>query len=115
MYVRNLRQSIYLLIAIAVLSAPLLACAVPGFAMSEEEKECCQHMAEQCGSSQMEQSHTCCTQTSNVTASALQAPVKYSLVLPDCVNQSASDLVSTFEPCTAKSTASSLEHTESPP
>lgn len=41
-------------------AAPLLACAIPGRAMTAQERECCKHMAEMCGSAQMPQSHTCC-------------------------------------------------------
>lgn len=69
---------VYLLMAITVLSAPLFACALPGLAMSEEEKECCHHMADQCGSSEMGESHSCCTKTPPVTARALQPTIKFS-------------------------------------
>lgn len=69
---------VYLLMASAVFSAPLVACALPGFAMSEEEKECCRLMADQCGSSQMEESHSCCLKTPPVSARALQPTIKFS-------------------------------------
>lgn len=41
-------------------AAPLLACMVPQRAMTVQERECCKHMAEMCGSSHMPQSHSCC-------------------------------------------------------
>lgn len=41
-------------------AAPLLACLVPERAMTTQERECCRHMAEMCGSSHMPQSHSCC-------------------------------------------------------
>src|SRR5262249_21220038 len=64
--------------AITVLSAPLFACALPGLAMSEEEKECCRLMADQCGSSQMEESHSCCTKAPPLSAGTLQPTIKFS-------------------------------------
>jgi hypothetical protein len=71
--------------AAMVLTAPLLACAVPGLAMSEEEKECCHHMAGQCGGSQMEESHSCCTKIPAVAAGTLQPVVKFSPPVPDAM------------------------------
>jgi len=47
-------------LAIYWVAAPLLACMVPERAMTAQERECCKHMAEMCGSSQMRQSHSCC-------------------------------------------------------
>jgi hypothetical protein len=113
--VRNLRKSVYLLMAIMALSAPLLSCTLPGWAMSEEEKECCRHMADQCGSAQMEESHSCCTKTHTVAAGTLQPATKYSPVLPDCAGQAAPDPVPAFAPCVAISAIASSERCESPP
>lgn len=42
-------------------AAPLLACMLPERAMTAQERECCKHMAQMCGSSSMLQSHSCCT------------------------------------------------------
>jgi hypothetical protein len=55
-----LRKLVTALAALMVIAPPLLACALPGVQMSEEEKACCRHMAEQCGSPDMEDSHSCC-------------------------------------------------------
>ena len=57
--------------ALFVLAVPHLACALPGQEMSEEEQTCCLHMADECGSSQME-SHSCCDKLPQVGASAFQ-------------------------------------------
>src|SRR5215831_13370987 len=73
-----LRQVVYLLMAMVVFSAPLAACTLPGLAMSEEESECCHHMADECGNSQMEASHSCCTKTPPATVQTLQPTIKHS-------------------------------------
>lgn len=58
--------------ALLVLFVPILACALPGQQMSEEEQACCVHMADECGSAQMGESHSCCNQLPQTAASALQ-------------------------------------------
>jgi hypothetical protein len=73
-----LRKLVYLVMVTAVFSAPLAACTLPGFALSEQEKECCHHMANHCGGSQMETSHSCCTKTPPLTAGTLQPTIKFS-------------------------------------
>src|SRR5262245_44630595 len=52
----------FVLLTIAVLWAitPAVACVFPGATMTAAERECCHHMAEQCGSSVMPASHSCC-------------------------------------------------------
>ena len=72
------RKLVYLLMAVVVFSAPLAACTLPGFAMSEEEKECCHHMADQCGSSGMDESHSCCVKAPLLSAGTLQPTIKFS-------------------------------------
>ncbi|HSU61088.1 MAG TPA: hypothetical protein VLI55_17390 [Bryobacteraceae bacterium] len=50
-------------IAICVLislSAPAMACALPGSRMSTSERECCQRMQGECGAMNMPASHSCC-------------------------------------------------------
>jgi hypothetical protein len=39
---------------------PAMACLVPGAEMTDTERECCKHMAQQCGSMDMPSSHSCC-------------------------------------------------------
>jgi hypothetical protein len=41
-------------------AAPLLACVMPERAMTQQERECCRHMAQRCGSGNMARSHSCC-------------------------------------------------------
>jgi hypothetical protein len=58
-----MRRSAAMAFAFLVLywaAVPLLACMVPDRAMTVQERECCQRMAEMCGSSKMPQSHSCC-------------------------------------------------------
>jgi hypothetical protein len=112
--VRNLRKAVYLLMALTVLSVPLMACTLPGLAMSEEERECCRHMADQCGGASME-SHPCCTKTPTVAAGTLQSTAKYSPALPDCATQAALDPVFAFATGVATLAVAYLEHCESPP
>jgi hypothetical protein len=115
MYVHNIRQAVYLLMALAVLSAPLLACTLPGVAMSEEEQECCRHMADQCGSSQMEESHACCTKTPTLSAGTLQPTVKFSPAALDLVIDIAPSPIQPGTGGILVSTARVLESSESPP
>jgi len=58
---RVTRIRAFALLAIALLWAvtPAMACVLPGATMTPAERECCHHMAEQCGSSMMPASHSC--------------------------------------------------------
>jgi hypothetical protein len=53
------RKSVCFVIALVVISVPVLACALPGQEMTEEEQACCLHMADECSGTEME-SHSCC-------------------------------------------------------
>lgn len=59
---RMTRIRAFALLTIALLWAitPAMACVLPGATMTPAERECCHHMAEQCGSSMMPASHSCC-------------------------------------------------------
>src|SRR5438552_19108469 len=59
---RMTRTRGFALLTIALLWAftPAMACVLPGAIMTPAERECCHHMAEQCGSSMMQASHACC-------------------------------------------------------
>jgi len=59
---RMTRIRAFALLTIALLWAitPAMVCVLPGATMTPVERECCQHMAEQCGSSMMPASHSCC-------------------------------------------------------
>ena len=69
--------------ALLVLSVPLVACALPGEEMTKAEQDCCLHMSDECGGSQMSDSHTCCNKTPQVEGSALKASSKYSPAAPE--------------------------------
>ena len=101
----DLRKSVCLGMAVLVLSVPILACALPGQQMSEEEQTCCLHMADECGNTQMGESHSCCNKLPQVGASILQVTSKYAPVVLDAV-QIAPDsqpdvttMVATVLPC----------------
>jgi hypothetical protein len=66
--------------AIFVLSLPILACALPGQQMSEEEQTCCLHMADECSGSQMGESHSCCNKLPQIGASVFQVSNKHAPV-----------------------------------
>ena len=76
------RTRAFALLAITLLWAvtPAVACVLPGATMTPAERECCHHMAEQCGSSMMPASHSCCKAqgpTNTVLPQALAAgPVR---------------------------------------
>ena len=87
----DFRKFICLGMALFVLSVPILACALPGQQMSEEEQNCCLHMADECGNSQME-SHPCCNKLPQLGASVLQVTSKYAPATLDYAVQVAPDL-----------------------
>jgi len=69
------RKIVSLAISLLVLSVPILACALPGHQMSQEEQSCCLHMADECNGSQME-SHSCCNKLPQADTSILQVTDK---------------------------------------
>ena len=87
----DLRKSVCLGMAVLVLSVPILACALPGQQMSEEEQTCCLHMADECGNTQMGESHSCCNKLPQVGASVFQASNKYAPATLDYAVQVAPD------------------------
>lgn len=80
-------KSVYLSMAILLLATPVLACSLSGLEMSDHQKDCCMQMLEKCGSSQMDESHSCCTSTPTLGAITLHPTVKFSNVSWDVVNQ----------------------------
>ena len=81
-------KSVCLLMALLVLSTPLVACALPGEEMSSAEQDCCLHMSDECGSSQMSDAHTCCTKAPQLDTSTLKTTSKYTPAAPDLVAHS---------------------------
>jgi len=47
-------------LALALWGSPLLDCMLRANALTEQERECCQEMADQCGPATMPSSHSCC-------------------------------------------------------
>jgi len=115
MFVGKCGKSAYLLMAAIVFSTPLAACAMPWMAQSEAEKECCHHMADQCGGSNMQESHTCCTKLPTATASTLQPTAKFSSALPDYASHTVVLQAPSLRPRIAITPAAWLGPCESPP
>jgi hypothetical protein len=59
--VNRLRTSVVLASVLLWALTPTVACLLPGFSPTPAEMECCQKMAQHCGSSEMPASHACCT------------------------------------------------------
>jgi hypothetical protein len=80
MRVTRIRAFVLLTIALLWAITPAMACVLPGATMTPAERECCHHMAEQCGSSMMPASHSCCKAqgpTNNILLQAQSAgPVR---------------------------------------
>jgi hypothetical protein len=72
-------------VILLLVSAPLIACALPGEEMSKAEQDCCLHMSDDCGSSQMTDAHTCCTKAPQIAANVLKAGSKYTPASPEAV------------------------------
>jgi hypothetical protein len=49
-----------LVITVLWAATPAIACLVPMRAMTQAEHDCCAKMAQECGSSMMPSSHSCC-------------------------------------------------------
>lgn len=113
----KIRKIVYLTMALTLLTPLLLACTAPGATMSDEEKECCRHMADQCGDLQMDGSHGCCTKTPSHNTGVLQQSIKYSAAPPEFASAMAPAQV--FVPQISRIAASPLDNTpcltESPP
>jgi hypothetical protein len=75
-------KPVCLFLVLLVVSTPLIACALPGEEMTKAEQDCCLQMSDECGGSQMSDSHTCCTKTPQVEGSTLKATSKYSPAVP---------------------------------
>lgn len=58
--VKIMRQLASVLLLIVLFGLPAMACLMPGAEMTEAERNCCKHMARQCGSMNMTSSHSCC-------------------------------------------------------
>ena len=54
------RAALLLSIVLMWVASPAIACVLPGATLTPAERECCHHMAEQCGQASMPASHSCC-------------------------------------------------------
>ncbi len=61
-------------IAALLFTAPSMACLLPIGEMTRAERECCEHMAEQCGGVAMPSSHSCCQRVSDPDVSIFVVP-----------------------------------------
>ena len=50
-------------LALLLAALPVMACTIPGAAMTAVERDCCKRMAQDCGKTGMKQSHSCCQTT----------------------------------------------------
>ena len=57
---RRTSQFAAVVLVVAVIAAPVMACMVPYRQMTAEEQTCCKKMAHQCESAVMPNSHSCC-------------------------------------------------------
>src|SRR5690242_13319173 len=101
-------KPVCLFLILLVVATPLIACALPGEEMTKAEQDCCLQMSNECGSSQMSDSHTCCTKTPQVEGSTLKASSKYSPAAPQAAphaslcaspEMAADQLPGTHNPC----------------
>jgi hypothetical protein len=58
--VESVRKLVSALLLVVLFGLPAMACLIPGAEMTEAERDCCKHMAQQCGSMNMPSSHSCC-------------------------------------------------------
>jgi hypothetical protein len=83
LYVRLLRQLAGVLMLGLAFGSPVMACLIPGAEMTAAERECCEHMSQQCGSPAMPSSHTCChrqQRESSVSPVPTYSPTRPSIV-----------------------------------
>ena len=58
--VTRVRAAVLLGIVLMWVGSPAIACVLPGATLTPAERQCCHHMAEQCGQAAMPASHSCC-------------------------------------------------------
>src|SRR5438067_3224714 len=67
------RAALLLSIVLMWVASPAIACVLPGATLTPVERECCHHMAEQCGQASMPASHSCCQTKSHHSDALPQA------------------------------------------
>lgn len=58
--VTRVRAALLLSVVLMWVATPAIACVLPGISLTPAERECCHHMAEQCGQAAMPATHSCC-------------------------------------------------------
>src|SRR5580700_515057 len=71
--VTRVRAALLLSIVLMWVASPAIACMLPGATLTPAERECCRHMAEQCGQGAMPASHSCCQTKSHHSDALPQA------------------------------------------
>ena len=71
--VTRVRAALLLSVVLMLVATPAIACVMPGVSLTPAERECCHHMAEQCGQAAMPASHSCCQTKSHHSDALLQA------------------------------------------
>lgn len=93
-----------LVITVLWAATPAIACLVPMRAMTQAEHDCCLKMAQECGSSMMPSSHSCCQghrhdiAVSPVTTYSLTRPFDVAIVPQTSILLIASQSVSLHVP-----------------
>ena len=71
--VTRVRAASLLSIVLMWVASPAIACVIPGATLTPAERECCHHMAGQCGQGAMPASHSCCQTKSHHSDALPQA------------------------------------------
>ena len=71
--VTRVRAALLLSIVLMWVASPAIACVFSGATLTPAERECCHHMAEQCGQAAMPASHSCCQTKSHHSDALPQA------------------------------------------
>lgn len=67
------RAAFLLSVVLMWIATPAIACVLPGVSLTPAERECCHHMAEQCGQAAMPATHSCCQTKSHHSDALPQA------------------------------------------
>jgi len=60
---KQLRKAVAAVVLLVFVGVPAMACLMPRAHLTEQEKSCCQKMANECGSMAMHGDHSCCQKT----------------------------------------------------
>jgi hypothetical protein len=60
---KQFRKAVAAVVLLVFVGVPAMACLTPSAQLTEQEKSCCQKMANECGSMAMHGNHSCCQKT----------------------------------------------------